>query len=86
MGGLRERWWEMDAGFLGLGYKTILQQPFFLRRAGPSQGKNDYPTLWVTTRPTGSLLTPFSGILLASPSGILFTPPRIPVFFSFFIF
>ena len=41
----------MDAGFPVLGYDTIPQHTFFLRRASPSQRKKIYPTLWETNCP-----------------------------------
>ena len=43
---LGKRHGETADGFPGLGYNTIPQRPFFLRRASLFQGKNNYPALW----------------------------------------
>ena len=47
-----ERRWGAAVGFSMPGYTWSPEQPSFLRRASPSQGKSNYFTLWNTAQPT----------------------------------
>ena len=65
--------WGMAAGIPVPAHTSVPQQPLFLRRASPSQGKNNYTTRWETTCPTlWNLALPNSHLYFSS-----FPPPCI---------